>query len=87
MPARRLTLAVDPERGVADIRVAVLINGRRVLDDAAFCSGDQTSWTRTVQLPYLGEEAWLNVEINSTDAPSGDPRPRGVRLRALTLER
>jgi hypothetical protein len=50
-------------------------------------SGDQTSWSRTVELPDFGEEAWLNMEVQSTYAPPDDTRPLRVRLLALSLER
>jgi hypothetical protein len=86
-PVKRLTLAVDPEQP-AGIHVTVLINGRPVLDDVASRGGDRTDWSRTVELPDFGEEAWLNIAIDSdTPGVSGDARPLRARLRLLSLER
>jgi hypothetical protein len=87
-PVKHLTLAVDPERLPADIHVAVRINGRPVLGDVASRSGDRTNWTRTVELPDFGNEAWLDIEIDSdTPGVPGDARTRGVHLRLLSLKR
>jgi hypothetical protein len=87
-PVKRLTLAIDPERLPADVHVAVLINGRRVLDDVASRSGDRTNWSRTVELPDFGNDASLNIEVDSdTHVLPGDTRTLGVRLRVLALER
>jgi hypothetical protein len=85
VPIKRLTLALDSEPLPADIRVAVLINGRRVLDDVASPGSD---WIRDVELPDLGKEASLNIEIDSdTYVVRGHARALGVRLRLLSLER
>jgi hypothetical protein len=82
---KRLTLALDSEPLPADIRVAVLINGRRVLDDVASPGSD---WIRNVELPDLGKEASLNIEIDSdTHVARGPARVLGARLRLLSLER
>jgi len=86
-PSKRLILSVYLERLLADIRVAVVINGRPVLDEIASRSGDPTSWSRTVELPDFGQEAWLNMEVRSTYARPDDTRPLRVRLLALSLER
>ena len=56
-PSKRLTLSVYLERLPADIRAAVLVNGRLLLDEIASRSGDRTSWSRTVELLDFGEEA------------------------------
>ena len=85
VPIKRLTLALDSEPLPADIRVAVLINGRRVLDDVASPGSD---WIRNVELPDLGKEASLNIEIDSdTYVVRGHSRALGARLRLLSLER
>ena len=74
-----------PVSAAADIRVAVLINGRQVVNDVASPGGD---WTRNVELPDLGEEASLNIEIDSdADVARGNAQALGVRLRLLSLER
>ena len=87
-PIKRLTLTVGPERLPPDIHVAVLINGRRVLDEVVPRSPDGTDWTRTVELPDFGEEAWLSIEVDSdTYAYPNDPRTLGARLHLLSLER
>jgi hypothetical protein len=87
-PARQLTLALDPERLPSDIHVAVRINGRPVLDDVVSRGRHRSNWSRTVELPDFGNEAWLDIEIDSdTSVLPGDPRIIGTRLRLLSLER
>ena len=87
-PVRQLTLAIDPERLPTNIRVAVLINGRPVLDDVVSLGRRRSNWSRTVELPDFGTEGWLDIEINSdTYVLFGDPRTLGARLRLLSLER
>ena len=85
VPIKRLTLALDSEPLSADIRVAVLINGRRVLDDVASPGSD---WIRSIEVPDLRKEASLNIEIDSdTYVVRGPARVLGARLRLLSLER
>jgi hypothetical protein len=87
-PIRRLTLAVGPERLLPDIHVAVLINGRRLLDEVVPRSPDGMVWTRTVELPDFGEEAWLIIEVDSdTYIYPNDTRTLGAQLHLLSLER
>ena len=87
-PIRRLTLAVGPERLPPDIHVAVLINGRRLLDEVVPRSPDGMVWTRTVELLDFSEEAWLIIEVDSdTYVYPNDTRTLGARLHLLSLER
>ena len=84
-PVKRLTLALDAEPLPAGTRVAVLINGRQVLNDVVSPGGD---WIRNVELPDLGQEASLNIEIDSdAHVARGNAQALGVRLRLLSLER
>jgi hypothetical protein len=86
-PVKRLTLALDPEQA-ADIHIAARINGRPVLDEVASRGGHRSNWSRTLELPDFGNEAWLDIEIDSDTAGApGAARPLGVRLRFLSLER
>jgi hypothetical protein len=86
-PVRRLTLVVGPERLPPDIHVAVLVNGRRVLDEVV-PRPDWTEWTKTVELPDFGEEAWLTIEVDSdTYVYPNETRTLGARLNLLSLER
>jgi hypothetical protein len=85
-PARRLTLSVDPGSLPADIRV--LINGKAALAEVMPRRDDRTDSSRTVELPDIGTDAWLNIELDSeTSLVAGDTRMRGARLRFLALER
>ena len=62
VPIKRLSLSLDSESLPTDIRVGVLINGRRVLDDVAAPGED---WSRNIELPDLGNEGLLSIEIDS----------------------
>ena len=85
VPIKHLTMTLDSEPLLADIRVAVLINGRRVLDEFA---SPGSYWIRNVELPDLGKEASLNIEIDSeTDGLPGETGMVGTRLHVLSLER
>jgi hypothetical protein len=86
-PASRLVLAIDASRLPVDVRVAVRVNGRSVVDDVASLSVDRPIWSTAVALPDFGEDTSLNVEIDSSTAGDSDTRPLRVRLRALSLER
>jgi hypothetical protein len=84
-PIKRLAMTIDLEQA-SDIRVAVRINGRSVLDEVAARSGDGSDWSRTVELPDFGKAAWLSVAIVSdTRAVPSDAWP--LRIRRLSLER
>jgi len=86
--ARRLTFIVNSERLPADMNVAVLINGRRVLAGVVSRSSESTNWTRTVDLPDFGTAPWLTIEVDSdTHVLPGDTRALGAQLRLLSLER
>jgi hypothetical protein len=85
VPIKRLTLSLDSESLPTDIRVGVLINGRRVLDDVAAPGED---WSRNIELPDLGNEGLLSIEIDSdTYVVRNTGRLFGARLRVLSLER
>jgi hypothetical protein len=85
VPIKHLTLALDSEPLPTDIRVGVLINGRRVLDDVAAPGED---WIRNIELPDLGKEGLLSIEIDSdTYVVRNTGRLFGARLRVLSLER
>jgi hypothetical protein len=85
LPIKRLTLALNPELLPANIRVALLINGRRVLDDVSSSGSD---WIRSVELADIGHEVVLNIQIDSdTSRVGANSRLLGARLRLLSLER
>ena len=65
--------------------VSVLINGRQVLEDVASPGGD---WITNIELPDLGKEASLNIEIDSDiHILRGTGPVFGIRVRVLSLER
>src|SRR5262249_51269860 len=88
-PVKRLTLSIDLDSLPVAIRVR--INGRAALDEIASRGSLGTvDWSRTVELPDVGQDAWLNIEIDidpHLDSDDDAARKRGVRLRLLSLER